>query len=80
MCLAGLPIAFSLATKSGIARVSIKMIVYFGEQKANFPEFSHCGAPISMQIRMRVRLNGDGGKKDESGYWESWEASWSRIS
>jgi len=42
-CLAGLPIAFSLATKSGIAKVYIKMIVCFGEQKANFPEFSCCG-------------------------------------
>src|SRR3984885_10469786 len=61
VCLAGLPIAFSLATKSGIAKVSIKMIAYFGEQKANFSEFSYCGAPIYMRIRMRVRLNGDGG-------------------
>jgi hypothetical protein len=43
VCLAGLPIAFSLATKSGIAKVYIKMIVCFGEQKANFPEFSCCG-------------------------------------
>jgi hypothetical protein len=43
VCLAGLPIAFSLATKSGIAKVYIKMIVCFGEQKANFLEFSCCG-------------------------------------
>jgi hypothetical protein len=43
VCLAGLPIAFSLATKSSIAKVYIKMIVCFGEQKANFPEFSCCG-------------------------------------
>jgi hypothetical protein len=74
VCLASLPIAFWLATKSGIAKISIKMIVYFGEQKANFSEFPYCGTPIYMRIRMRLRRNGDGGgRKTKAGIGNHWQ-------